>query len=115
LDAPPVITLAGLGWLHNIKTRNGCRYADVGEVFWREYQAMGITLDMGKALLDFAFNECSMDAIYGITPEKNVPAVRFMKASGFTSFGPIPGLCCWRGVECAGYLSVLTEESWGNK
>jgi RimJ/RimL family protein N-acetyltransferase len=115
LDAPPDIRLAGLGWLHNIKTRNGCRYADVGEVFWREYQAMGMTHDMGKSLLDFAFNECQMTAIYGITPEKNIAAVRFMKNSGFTAFGPIPWLCCWQGVECGGYLSVLTKETWEAK
>ena len=115
LDAPATIVLAGLGWLQNIKTRNGCRYADVGEVFWREYPAMGITLDMGKALMEFAFEECRMDAIYGITPEKNIPAVRFMKNSGFTAFGPIPGLCCWKDVECDGYLSVLTKESWGER
>ena len=115
LDAPPVIQLAGLGWIYNIKDRNGCRYADVGEVFWREYQSMGVTFDLVKALYQFAFGPCKITALYGITPEKNIAAVRFMKRCGFQAYGPVPGLCCWYGEECGGWLSVLTRDAWVEK
>ena len=112
LDAPPQIELAGLGWVHSVRVRNGVRYADAGEVFWRQFQAMGVTLEMGRLMLDFAFEEVKADTLYGITPEKNIPAVRFMRHCGFQAFGPIPGLCCWKGQECGGFMSVLTKEAW---
>ena len=106
------IELAGLGWVRDIKTRNGHRRGDAGEVFWREWQAAGVTEGFGKLLLEFAFGPCKMDYLYGITPEKNIPAVRFMRHMGFRDFGPIPGLCCLNGVECGGVLSVLGKEQW---
>ena len=115
LDAAPEVELAGLGWVHSVRVRNGARYADAGEVFWRKFQAMGCTLEMGRLMLDFAFQEVKVDALYGITPEKNIPAVRFMKHCGFQAFGPIPGLCCWNGQECGGYMSVLTRAAWEAK
>lgn len=112
LDAEPAIELAGLGWVTSVRTRNGRRYADVSEMFWRKFQTLDTTLTFGKLMLDFAFEELKVDILYGITPEKNRAAVWYMRKIGFQPFGPIPGLCCWRGEECGGIMSVLTKDAW---
>ena len=111
LDAPKV-ELVGLGCIHSIRSMGGKRHGDTSEVFFREFQAMGITGEAGRALLRFAFTECKMDALYGITPCKNLAAVRFMRWVGFKAFGPIPELCCWDGENCDGWISVLTRSMW---
>ena len=112
VGAEPLVELAGLGWITSIRERNGARRGDVGEVFWRETQAAGQTSEFGRLLLEFSFGPCKMSTLYGITPEKNIPAVRFMRHMAFQPFGPIPSLCCWNGEECGGFLSALTKERW---
>jgi RimJ/RimL family protein N-acetyltransferase len=104
-----------LGWITSIRTRCGRRYADAGEVFWRETQAAGLTSEFGRLLLAFAFEECEISTLYGITPAANIPAVRFMKHCGFESFGPIPDLCCWNGETCDGYISAMTFTKWARR
>ena len=112
LDEPPKVELCGLGCIHSIRSMGGKRHGDTSEVFFREFQSIGITGDAGQALLEFAFTKCNMDAIYGVTPSKNLAAVRFMRWMGFTAFGPIPELCCWNGENCDGWISVLTRSAW---
>ena len=115
VGSPPLIELAGLGWLTGITMRGGKRRADAGEVFWRETQAAGLTSQFGRLLLDFAFEEVKASTIYGITPVRNVAAVRFMRHCGFESFGPIPELCCWMGETCDGYISAMTFANWARR
>jgi RimJ/RimL family protein N-acetyltransferase len=108
----PTLELAGIGALHSINMRGGKKRADTSEIFWRKYWITQHTLEMGKMLLNFAFEDAEMEILYGITPEPNRAAVDFMVRCGFDRFGPVPGLCSWHGRSCPGWLSVMSREKW---
>lgn len=104
--------LAGLGWVREIQERGGKRFADTGEVIFRQYQAMGVSHEIARLMLDFAFQEVKAEALYGITPAKNIPAVRFMRHMGFGHTCEVPHLCSLHGEICGGYISWMTREMW---
>lgn len=106
------VNLAGLGAVTSIKKRGNRMLGDVSEIFFREYQVQGVTEEFGRLLLKFAFEEVKMTDLYGVTPAKNYPAVRFLRHMGFMATEPIPNLCVWNGQNCDGIISWLTLEMW---
>jgi RimJ/RimL family protein N-acetyltransferase len=106
------VELAGLGWVREIQVRNGKKYADVGELFFRQYQSMGVTRDLASLMLDFAFEQVGVSALYGLTPRPNVAALRFMRAVGFEHTAEIPELAAWNGQNCPAVISWMTKAMW---
>lgn len=106
------VRLAGLGWVREIQMRNGKKYADTGELFFREFQAMGVTRTLASLMIDFAFEQVGVSVLYGLTPRPNEAAIRFMKAMGFSHTVEIPELASWMGDNCSAVISWLTRQTW---
>jgi RimJ/RimL family protein N-acetyltransferase len=106
------VRLAALGWVREIQERLGRKYADTGELVFREFQTRRISGALVKLMLDYAFQEVGVEALYGLTPSKNIAAVRFMRHVGFQSTVEVPQLCCLRGEICGGVVSWLTRQQW---
>jgi RimJ/RimL family protein N-acetyltransferase len=102
--------LSGLGWINNVKQSNdGYRRAEVGIAFFRHQLR---SIEFGKMMLAWFFENREVDFLYGCTPEPNRPAWRYAKALGFTLHGPIPNFTSWKGEACGVMISALSRKDW---
>jgi hypothetical protein len=104
--------LAGIGIVSGIKKRGDRVLGDASEVWFRAYQSQQLTVTFASMLLKFAFEEIKVTDLFGVTPLKNIPAIRFLKLMGFEQTAPVPNLCVWMGENCSGVLSWLNIETW---
>lgn len=102
---------AGFVILDNILLNEQLRRAMGNFVFFKEYWNRHDSLDIGWAVLNNWFGAYKADTITGITPEVNVPALRFVKRLGFVESGRIPNFTIAGGV-CAGVFTYMTREMW---
>lgn len=107
--------LAGLGWFIGIKELNGVRRADIGMVFFREWQIENLPAEWCQEMIDFGFHRLGLDAIYGATPELNRAACMFSVRMGFHQAGPIPMACSWKGKACGLIMSTMTRDMWSQE
>lgn len=112
VETDGIVELGGLGWVREIQVRNGKKYADVGELFFRQFQSMGVTRQLAGLMLDFAFEQVGVAALYGVTPRPNVAAIRFMKSVGFGHTCEVPEFAAWMGQNCPAVISWMTRQMW---
>jgi hypothetical protein len=103
--------LRGLGWVNKITAgADGFRRAEVGIAFFR-----GTTLrsvKFGGMMVDWIFENCKLDMIYGTTPVPNEPAWKYARALGMTLAGPVPNFTSWNGELCGVWISSLSRKDW---
>ena len=105
-------SLAGLGWITKILDMGSAgRKAEVGMAFFPEI-SLSEKLQLGRLMIDWAFDTQELGGIYGTTPAPHSKALAYAKLLGFELFGPVPGLSAWRGERCGAYLSAMTKERW---
>jgi RimJ/RimL family protein N-acetyltransferase len=107
--------LAGMGWINQITDTGLIRRGDVGMMFFRKFQQRSITREFTEQLIDYAFDVARLDVIHGMTPEPNRAALAFSRRMGFMQYGPIPLMCHYAGVPCAGVMSVMTKQDWNRR
>ena len=107
--------LLGLGWIESIVPYNlstGVTYrAEMGFGFTPNstvFQA----LYGGRMMVDKAFEESTVDFIFGTTPELNKEAIAYIKRLGFSMYGPIPNYCSYLGKLSGCYTSYVERKSW---
>lgn len=103
-----------LGWL-NARTSVGSVFdkMEVGFGFFRQYHRdPALIVSATRLMIEFAFRYLHIDAMFGTTPEKNLPAVRMAKRIGFEMHGPVSHFTAWDGAPCGVYISSMSRPRW---
>lgn len=104
--------LLGMGWLNTeVHGDSYFRRSEVGMAFFREVSPED-TLIYSQMMLEWAFDNLKIDAMFGTTPIKNRAAVAHVRRLGFDLFGPIPSFAVWHGEPVACWISAMTKEQW---
>jgi hypothetical protein len=103
--------LEGLSWINSVTTMGGGRYrkAEVGQAFFRKVHDPA---GYAKIVIDWAFDNLKLDALFGTTPEPNKAAVQFARKLGFHMIGPLDCYATWQGELCGCWISVMTLGRW---
>ncbi len=102
--------MVGMGWVNSIMEMNGGhRKGEIGMAFFREVKN---TLEYGKLMTTWAFENLNVHALFGTTPAPNRAAVLFVRRMGFQMFGPVEAFATWEGKLCSVWISVMTKEKW---
>jgi RimJ/RimL family protein N-acetyltransferase len=108
------IDIAGLGWAINLVplgVGRGFR-GNVGMAFLKKFWRRGIAKELATQCLDDLFMQCNVEALHGITPVVNLPAVRFIEKMGFYRVGVAPMYMTYDGEPCSAVLSCMSREMW---
>ena len=101
--------IAGIGLAYNVAQIEGKWIAEVAQAFSRPAQASGVTAPLSRIMTKFAFERLGLDALFGVTPVANRPAIRFIESVGFKRLGVLPGYRKWNGRPVSCVVSVKTE------
>lgn len=71
----------------------------------------GQAFDIGKAVCHYVLDSQYLDAVYGITPECNRAAIRFVKRLGFRQLATLPYAIDYNGRICSGVLTIKERDN----
>lgn len=108
---PPVIV--GLGFadpISIVRTKTGNLIkAETGMVFLRGAER---TVDFGRMMLKWAFDELQLDVAYGTTPSLNRLALAYREKLGFKTVGELPLYTVYNGTPCSALISAVTRDEF---
>ena len=112
LDKDPLFV--GMGWFCQETNLNEGELikSEVGMGFFRDYQRAGITVPVGRLMLDVAFERMGFDSLFGTTPVQNRAALAYARKLGFGLSGPIPDYTLWEGKPTGVMISHMTRAMW---
>ena len=103
--------LCGMGWVNKITYgADGFKRAEVGIAFFRDTTLRSVKF--GGMMVDWIFDNCNLDMIYGMTPQPNEPAWKYAQSLGMTLAGPVPNFTSWKGELCGVWISSLSRQGW---
>lgn len=107
-------TPLGMVWI-NQSWNIGLNYrkAESGMAFVRR-TPIEDTLQLGRMGVAWAFNNLSLDSMFGCTPLPNRAAVGYGHKLGFQQTTPLEGYSCWRGKLCSVVLQSMTKDRWAS-
>ncbi len=109
--------VVGIGWLNYEKVSNSGHYrAEGGLAFLRKRVSPAETLELGRMMVDYAFQGCRpelyLEALYATVPAPNRASRLFLRRLGFALIGPIPKYTLWNGELADSYFAAITREQW---
>lgn len=115
---PDAAVLAGVGFVNHYRNMGSLIKAEVGFAFTSKMGASTSIfqkIQLVRGMITGVFTMTDVDAIHGVTPERNEAAVALIRRVGMRLFGPVPNYTVWNGRPCGVYLSEADKETWFNK
>lgn len=115
---PDVPFLAGVGFVNRYRNMGSLVKAEVGFAFTNRMGAdtsIFQKIQLVRGMITGVFTMTDVDAIHGVTPDRNEAAVALIRRVGMRLFGPVPNYTTWNGQPCGVYLSEADKETWFNK
>ncbi len=107
----------GFAWFNYLAKIGNTEFtkAEAGIGFFRKTHPRDALLAAAMGT-DWAFRELGLSVMYGITPEPNKAAVRFLERLGRDTFGPIPMFTVFPSeggyLPCGAFVSSMTKLKW---
>ncbi len=107
----------GFAWFNYLAKIGSTEFkkAEAGIGFFRKTHPRDALLAAAMGT-DWAFRELGLDVMFGVTPEPNKAAVRFLERLGRDTFGPIPMFTTFPfeggHQPCGAYISTMTTVKW---
>lgn len=101
----------GFGWSMNSMVVGDKRKSDCGFCFFKGQKGSD-SVDFGRMMLDVFFRSFDIDILFGMTPEDNKLATRFIQKVGISVHGPVPDFATWQGKPTGAWISHIRKESF---
>tara|TARA_R110000868_G_scaffold72223_4_gene210795 strand:- start:16684 stop:17277 length:594 start_codon:yes stop_codon:yes gene_type:complete len=108
------LEFCGFGWSMNPMVVGDKRKADCGFCFFKGPRRVD-TVAFGRMMLGCFFQVFSIDALFGMTPEDNKLAVRYIKRVGMSLHGPVPEFASWDGKPTGAWISHISKEQFAER
>ncbi len=106
------IELTGMGWINKITKVGDKKKAEVGMVFFRDYQDATLSVEFASMMLDWGIEAHGIDIYYGTIPQPNTAAIMFSRRLGFKFIAYLPMYETWGGLAVDSYICAVTREQW---
>lgn len=109
--------LIGAGWVENpliIGVEPTLTKAELGFGFMDNCNVFE-ALQAGRLMLDYSFDVCKVDFLFGTTPLSNRPAIVYAKRLGLRTYEPVENFCTYQGKIDACVTSSITKEQWNER
>lgn len=104
------VELAGATWINRVTKVGDERKAEVGAVFYRQYQDQSLTYAWGKMGLLWGVDNLGITGYFSTTPTKNRAAIRYALRLGFKWVADLPMWETWEGKACGSWLGFMAAE-----
>ena len=101
----------GLMWTNEVTSIGSFKRANSGMSFYRGQPSHRLVrfAHMG---IEWAFDRIGLNALHGITPDKNRAALLFSRKCGFELVGPMRGVTLWEGELADAWFSSMLKSRW---
>ena len=109
--------LFGAGWVDSplvIGTEPTLTKAELGFGFMDNCNVFE-ALQAGRLMLDYSFDVCKVDFLFGTTPLSNKAALVYARRLGLRMYEPVENFCTYQGKVDACVTSSISKERWNER
>ncbi len=110
MEGDAITDICAIAMLTDIRQTDLVKRALGNFLLFKNYWASADNTRIGALILDAWFSE--LETIAGVTPEKNIRALRFIEHMGFEKLGVVPGFSSYRGETCGSVVTHMTRRAW---